>query len=35
MTFPWRRLFQSIQDDIEGIGENTANKLLKHFRSRL
>lgn len=32
MTFPWRRLFQSIQDDIEGIGEavfgDRAERLL-------
>ena len=21
MTFPWRKLFQSIQDDIEGLGD--------------
>ncbi len=32
MTFPWRKLFESIQDDIEGIGEavfgDRAERLL-------
>lgn len=32
MSFPWRRLFQSIQDDIEGVGEavfgDRAERLL-------
>ncbi len=32
MTFPWRRLFQSIQDDIEGLGDavfgDRAERLL-------
>ena len=32
MTFPWRKLFQSIQDDIEGLGEavfgDRAERLL-------
>ena len=32
MTFPWRKLFQSIQDDIEGLGDavfgDRAERLL-------
>ena len=32
MTFPWRRLFQSIQDDLEGLGDavfgDRAERLL-------
>ena len=28
-----KNAFNTKLTDIEGIGENTANKLLKHFRS--